>query len=107
MGVMAGVGTPKPEVIKLVEEQGWDVDLYAGCVQNRTRTEEGWKQTINSEPLEMPREIYMRSDQASMYKVMRQTAKSCFAFKVLAAVRVDDNGVEQAFRTAFEKYPAN
>ena len=31
-GVMVGVGTHKPEVIALVEDQGWDVDFYAGCV---------------------------------------------------------------------------
>jgi len=33
---------------------------------------------------------------------MRQTRKPCFAFKILAAGRVPDRGVEQAFRTAFE-----
>jgi hypothetical protein len=35
-----------------------------------------------------------------MYKVMRATSKPCFAFKILAAGRV--NNVEQAFRTAYE-----
>lgn len=43
----------------------------------------------------------MQSDPARMYKVMRQTAKPCFAFKILAAGRVTGGGVEQAFRTAF------
>jgi hypothetical protein len=33
---------------------------------------------------------------------MRQTSKPCFAFKVLAAGRIQEGGVEQAFRTAFE-----
>ena len=37
-----------------------------------------------------------------MYRVMRQTKKPCFAFKILAAGRIPDSGVEQAFRTAFE-----
>ena len=44
LGVLVGVGTHKPEVIELVEEQGWDVDFYAGCVYNRTRTEEDGSQ---------------------------------------------------------------
>src|ERR1035437_726971 len=35
LGVLVGVGTHKPEVIALVEEQGWDVDFYAGCVYNQ------------------------------------------------------------------------
>jgi hypothetical protein len=37
-----------------------------------------------------------------MYAVMRQARKPCFAFKILAAGRIAANGVERAFRTAFE-----
>lgn len=101
MGVLVGVGTHKPEVIELVEEQGWDVDFYAGCVYNRTRTAEEWKKILGGELLEMPREIYLQSDPARMYSVMRQTSKPCFAFKILAAGRIADEGVAGAFRTAF------
>jgi thiamine monophosphate synthase len=101
LGVMVGVGTHKPEVIEMVEEQGWDIDFYSGCVYNRTRTEDEWRQVLNGELLEMPREIYIQSDPARMYKVMRQTAKTCFAFKILAAGRIAESGVAQAFRTAY------
>ena len=101
LGVMVGVGTHKPEVIELVEEQGWDIDFYSGCVYNRTRTDEEWKKVLNGELPEMSREIYIQSDPARMYKVMRQTPKTCFAFKILAAGRVADNAVANAFRTAY------
>jgi thiamine monophosphate synthase len=101
LGVLVGVGTHKPEVIELVEEQGWDVDFYAGCVYNRTRTEEEWRQVLNGQLLEMPHEIYLQSDPARMYKVIQQTTKTCFAFKILAAGRIGDESVAQAFRTAF------
>ncbi len=101
LGVLVGVGTHKPEVIELAEEQGWDIDFYSGCVYNRTRTEQEWRQMLHGELLEMPHEIYVQSDPARMYKVMRQTAKTCFAFKILAAGRVDDGSVAQAFRTAY------
>ncbi len=101
LGVLVGVGTHKPEVIELVEEQGWDIDFYAGCVYNRTRSEEEWRQVLNGELLEMPRDIYLQSDPPRIYKVMRQTSKPCFAFKILAAGRVADKDVEQAFRTAY------
>jgi hypothetical protein len=37
-----------------------------------------------------------------MYKAIRQTKKPCFAFKILAAGRIADRGVTQAFRTACE-----
>ncbi|MGA8672338.1 MAG: hypothetical protein WB679_20850 [Terracidiphilus sp.] len=101
LGVLVGVGTHKPEVVELVEEQGWDIDFYSGCVYNRTRTEAEWMQALNGEIMEMPHDIYMRSDPARMYRVMRQTSKTCFAFKILAAGRIDGDGVAQAFRTAF------
>jgi hypothetical protein len=107
LGVLVGVGTHKPEVIELVEEQGWDIDFYAGCVYNRTRTVDEWKQVLNGQIPEMPGEIYLQSDPARMYKVMRQTAKTCFAFKILAAGRVADNGVAAAFRTAFQSIKPN
>lgn len=107
LGVLVGVGTHKPEVIELVEEQGWDIDFYAGCVYNRTRTVDEWKQVLNGQILEMPGEIYLQSDPARMYKVMRQTAKTCFAFKILAAGRVADNAVATVFRTAFQSIKPN
>lgn len=102
MGVLVGVGTHKPEVIAQVEEEGWDVDFYAGCVYNRTRTPDEWKKILNGELPEMANEIYLQSDPGRMYKVMRQTPRPCFAFKILAAGRIPDRGIEQAFRTAFE-----
>ena len=100
MGTMVGVGTHKPEVIALVEELGWDVDFYAGCVYNRTRTVEEWRQVLHGELVEMQGECYLQSDPPRMYKVMRATSKPCFAFKIMAAGRVAN--AEQAFRTAYE-----
>jgi hypothetical protein len=103
LGIIVGVGTHKPEVISFVEEHGWDVDFYAGCVYNRTRTNDEWKKVLNGELMELDREIYVQSDPPRMYSVMRQSSKPCFAFKVLAAGRIQDTAtVEQAFRTAFE-----
>jgi len=107
MGIVVGVGTHKPEVISQVEEEGWDVDFYAGCVYNRTRTREEWKQVLHGEIMEMENEIYVQSDPPRMYGVMRQTTKPCFAFKILAAGRIADGGIEQAFRTAFSSIKPN
>jgi hypothetical protein len=101
LGVAVGVGTHKPDVIALVEEQGWDVDFYAGCVYNISRTPEEWRKLLNGELMEMPGEIYVQSDPPRMYSVMRQTSKPCFAFKILAAGRVGERDMDQAFRTAF------
>jgi hypothetical protein len=104
LGVLVGVGTHKPEIIEYVETKGWDVDFYAGCVYNRTRTTEEWKKVLGGEMMEMPKDIYMQSDPPRMYRVMRQTKKHCFAFKILAAGRVTDSAesLDRAFRTALE-----
>src|SRR5271157_2669488 len=102
LGVLVGVGTHIPEVIARIEEENWDVDFYSGCVYNRRRAPEEQKKALNGELVEMPGELYLQSDPARMYRVMRQTRKPCFAFKILAAGRIPDRGIEQAFRTAFE-----
>ena len=107
LGVLVGVGTHIPEVIEKVEEEGWDVDFYSGCVYNRRRTADEWKRVLNGELLEMPHEIYVQSDPPRMYRVMRQTKKPCFAFKVLAAGRITGKDVEKAFRTAFDSIKPN
>jgi hypothetical protein len=87
-------------VVALVEEQGWDVDFFAGCVYNRTRTADEWRKVLNGESLEMPGEIYLKSDPPRMYHVMRQTRKTCFAFKIMAAGRIGDSGADDAFTQA-------
>ena len=102
-GVMVGVSTHQPENISRIEELGWDVDFYMGCVYNRTRTPEQLRALLGDVP-EPQSEVYLRGDPARMYRVMRQTAKPCLAFKILAAGRVASSyrAVEQAFRVAFE-----
>jgi hypothetical protein len=100
-GVKVGVGSHNPEVLAQVENEGWDVDFYAGCVYYRSRSVDEWKKVLGGELLDEG-DIYLRSDPPRMYKFMRQTRKPCFAFKILAAGRIDDRSVDQAFRTAFE-----
>ena len=107
LGVMVGGGTHKPEVIEMCEEQNWDVDFYAGCVYNRTRTDDEWRTLLNGNLPEMTREIYLQGDSDRMYKVMRQTPKPCFAFKILAAGRVADGAVADAFKKAYARIKPN
>ncbi len=99
-GVMVGVGSHIPEVLIRVEEEGWDVDFYAGCVYNRRRTPEELRRLLGGELPEMPGEVYLQDDPPRMYQFMRRTPKPCFAFKILAAGRV--GSPEQAFRLAFQ-----
>jgi hypothetical protein len=96
---MVGVGSHIPEVLAMVEEQGWDVDFYAGCVYNRRRTAGELRELLGGELPEMPSEVYLQDDPPRMYKVFQQTPKPCFAFKIMAAGRV--RSPEAAFKLAF------
>ena len=71
---MVGVGSHIPEVLAIVEEQGWDVDFYAGCVYNRRRTPEEFRALLGGELPEMPGEIYLRDDPERMYSVFKKTS---------------------------------
>ena len=86
-----------------MEEHGWDVDFYMGCVYNRTRTAEELRTLLNGE-LPLPQnEVYLEKDPQRMFAVMRKVKKTCFAFKILAAGRQarSNNEVNAAFRAAF------
>lgn len=97
---MVGIGSHIPEVLMRIEDQGWDVDFYAGCVYNIRRTPQEWRKLLGGEIPEMQNDTYLQDDPPRMYRFMRQTRKPCVAFKILAAGRVSNP--EQAFRRAFE-----
>ena len=102
-GVMAGISTHKPEVVEFVEDKGWDVDFYMTCVYNRTRTPEEIRRLLGELPLP-PTELYLESDPARMYRVVRQTRRTCLVFKILAAGRLTGKPelLDRAFGLAFD-----
>ncbi len=97
---VVGVGSHIPEVLAIIEDAGWDVDFYAGCVYNRRRTTQELRKLLGGELPEMTSEVYLQDDPARMYKFFRQTKKPCCAFKIMAAGRV--RSAEAAFKQAFE-----
>lgn len=102
-GIQVGVSTHMPDVIDFVESKGWDVDFYMCCVYERHRSEEALKKKLGYVPLPVG-EVYLEEDPPRMYKMIQETDKTCFAFKILAAGRVCDSHqqLEQAFRNTFE-----
>ena len=52
-------------------------------------------------------EVYLEKDPERMFGVMRQTRKTCFAFKILAAGRLagSADSLDGAFKTAFAGNP--
>ena len=96
-GLLVGVSTHMPDVVDAVESKGWDVDYYQTCVYERNRTEEELQKLLGHVPI--PREVFLKDDPPRMFKAIRQTKKTCLAFKILAAGRRND--VEAAFRETF------
>jgi len=102
-GLMVGVSTHMPAVVDAVESKGWDLDFYMTCVYERNRTAEELQKLLGRVPLPV-REVYLQEDPPRMFKMIRQTKRTCLAFKILAAGRLCENkaSVEKAFRETFE-----
>lgn len=107
-GVLVGIGTHKPEVVEYVEERGWDVDFYLLCAYNRTRTPEELRKMLGVVPLP-PSDVYLDTDPPVAFRVARQTQRTCFLFKILAAGRLTKSPetIDDAFKTALESIKPN
>jgi hypothetical protein len=84
-GVQVGLGTHIPEVIQYAEDRGWDVDFYMACLYNLSRRPR--QSALVSGIDTAAQEQYLPEDRAKMCEVIRQTPKTCLAFKILAAGR--------------------
>ena len=100
-GLMVGLSTHHPAVVDYVEGKGWDLDFFMTCVYRRNRlpaeVRAEYGEAIVGEP-------YFEKDPERMCKMIRQTKRTCFAFKILAAGRniKTKQAVDQAFRFMFE-----
>ncbi len=96
-GLPGGISTHNPKVVEYVEERGWKNDYYMTCMYRVTRRPEEARKEMGESPLG---ELYYEKDPERMCQMVRQTRKTCFAFKLLAAGRNIRNRdtVENAFR---------
>jgi hypothetical protein len=101
-GVQVGLGTHIPEVVCYAEERGWDIDFYMTCLYNLSRRRR--ESALVSGAHQFSEEQYLAEDREKMAEVIRQTPKTCLAFKILAAGRNcrTQADVQQAFQFAFD-----
>lgn len=101
-GMLVGVSTHMPDVVDAIESNGWDVDYYMTCIYERHRSEADLQKLLGHVPLPVG-EVYLKSDPPRMFKAVRQTKKTCLAFKILAAGRLCDRRelIEHAFSETF------
>jgi len=85
-GIKAGIGTHVPETVQRAEDEGWDVDFYVTCLHN-TRIRGAAKESsfITGKPKHLK---FFPEDRPLMFKVIRQTAKPCIAFKVFGGGQI-------------------
>ncbi len=100
-GVLAGLSTHNPAVVDTAESQGWDLDFYMTCLYQQSRTREDLAKMLGEMPVG---ETYLEKDPERMFRMIRQTKKTCLAFKLLAAGRLINSPqqVEGAIRRTLE-----
>lgn len=77
-----GVGSHRPDVLRIVQDKGWPVDFYMQCFYNLSERDEE----------------YLAEDREKAVRTIRELEKPTIAFKILAAGR---NDPEEAFPFAF------
>jgi hypothetical protein len=102
-GILTGVSTHIPSVVKYIEDENWNIDFYMTCVYERNRPRKEFKAILNRVPIPSW-EVYLEEDPPRMFKVMNEITKPCLAFKILAAGRLCYNQdiVEQTFKSTLK-----
>jgi hypothetical protein len=119
-GVLVAVTSHRPEVFEIIESQGWDVDYYMCCLYKYGRTHAEWEKLFEFNPGLAPLEVghpteggsdvyggevgFVRGDPAEMLKIVKQTKKPCWVYKLLACGRMAQRQdiVEDRFKYVFE-----
>jgi hypothetical protein len=118
-GVLVAVTSHRPEVFDIIESQDWDVDYYMTCLYKYGRTPAEWEKSFAANPGMAPVSLghskepytpnyggdmdFVRGDPPEMYKIIKQTKKPCFVYKLLACGRLCEKPefVEATFKECF------
>ena len=104
-GVMVGISTHLPEVVDFVDDHNWDLDFFMTSFYQLSRSEQQIREMLGELPLGS---VFLEGDPARMCRAIRQTAKPCLAFKVLASGRKAESHeqLEESLRFAFDQIKA-
>lgn len=83
-GVLVGLSVHDPKLLRIVEDEAWDIDYYMTALYNLRGGREEFEHKFGHAPLG---EIYLREHRPKMCEEIQKTNKPCIAFKVLAAGR--------------------
>ncbi len=83
LGVPVGLGTHRPDVIELSEEEGWDVDFYVACMQNARRGREGEPSGFLSGKTKAGI-VFYPEDRPVMLETLKKISKPIITYKIFA-----------------------
>lgn len=90
-GLQVGVATHTPEVIEYIDEKGWDVDFYLASLYKFEKSRDEVLRILPEVPLDVDRwgsmQVILPSERERMCDTIRETPKTCIAFKLFAAGR--------------------
>jgi hypothetical protein len=100
LGVMGGLSSHNPDVIRHAESAGWKPDFYMTSFHHVSRSRDEVKAQLNEAPMG---EVFLPSDPPRMCEAIREVKRPCLAFKILAAGRNCDRPeqVASSFEFAF------
>jgi hypothetical protein len=99
-GLLAAVSSHKPDNIKRMVDEGWENDFFMCAFYCLTRPREEMQAKLGMVPVGEP---MFESDRTEMTAMIRQVAKPCMGFKILAAGRYcwNQKEVAEQFQYAF------
>ena len=119
-GNTVAVTSHRPEVFDIIESENWgkDVDYYMCCLYKYGRTPAEWEKAYAFNPGLAPAEViywgkgspnygdgslFVRGDPPEMLKIVKQTKKPCFVYKLMASGRLCEKPawVESIFKDVF------
>ncbi|MBQ3179526.1 MAG: hypothetical protein IJB52_17040 [Clostridia bacterium] len=99
MGIPVGLGTHRPDVIRLSEKEGWDVDFYMACLQNARRNREGEASGFLTGKTKASLRFYPE-DRPIMLDLIASVPKPVIAFKIFAGGQIFHGKTEAEKRDA-------
>ena len=104
-GALVGIAAHIPEIHHHVADRQWDVDFHMTCFYNLSK--EGKRGLVSKG--ESVEEQFDDDDRDVICRFIRQTDKTCIAYKILAASRKcgSPDSIRNAFKFAFDRIKPN
>ena len=106
MDVPVGIGTHRPDVIEMCENEGWKVDFYVACLQNARRNREGEPSGFITGKTKASL-IFYPEDRPVMLETLKKVNKPVIAYKLFAGGQMflgkTKEEIRQAVKGAYDE----